>query len=129
VRFLLDTHILIWVLAEPQKLPAGTRAAIEDQANEVLFSAASIWEIAIKTQLRRFPSAVAPEEIARAANATGFGELPVRSPASAYVAKLAMHHRDPFDRILIAQAICEPARLLTADRQLMRYSDLVTLAE
>lgn len=129
MRFLLDTHILIWVLAEPNKLSAATRAAIEDQENEVLFSAASIWEIAIKTQLRRFPSAVAPEEIAEAANATGFEELPIRSAAAAHVAKLPMHHRDPFDRILIAQAICEPARLLTSDRKLTRYSDLVALAE
>jgi PIN domain nuclease of toxin-antitoxin system len=126
---LLDTHILIWALVEPHKLPAATRTAIEDQANEVLFSAGSIWEIAIKIQLRRFPSTVAPEEIVQAAKATGFEELPIRSAASAHVAKLPMHHRDPFDRILIAQAICEPARLLTADRQLKRYSDLVTLAE
>lgn len=129
MRFLLDTHILIWALAEPLKLSPAMRAAIEDEENDVLFSAASIWEIAIKAQIGRLTSSFEPEKIARAARHTEFEELPIRSAAAAYVARLPMHHRDPFDRILIAQAICEPARLLTADRQLTRYSDLVTLID
>jgi PIN domain nuclease of toxin-antitoxin system len=125
MRVLLDTHVLLWALAEPARLDAETRATIEGGADEVLFSAASIWEIAIKTGLGRADFAVAPAEITRAALDTGFIELPVHSNAAALVAELPLLHRDPFDRILVAQAIAEPATLLTADRQLVPYSELV----
>jgi PIN domain nuclease of toxin-antitoxin system len=91
----------------------------------VLFSAASIWEIAIKAGLGRSDFAFDPAEIARAALDTGFTELPVRSDAAALVGRLPLLHRDPFDRILVAQAISEPANLYTTDRQLVLYSDLV----
>ncbi len=127
MRVLLDTHVLLWSLAEQERLDAGTRALIEDPANEVLFSAASIWEIAIKAQLGRVDFEVRPERVARVARESGFTELPIRSEAAAHVANLPLLHRDPFDRLLVAQAITNPARLFTADAMLPRYSELVTL--
>ena len=126
-RLLLDTHVLLWALVSPSNIPAKTRSLIQSTDSEILFSAASIWEIAIKAGLGRLSPAVSPMEIADAAIETGFSELPVRSIAAAQVALLPMHHRDPFDRVLIAQALTEPARLLTADRALLSYSDLVTI--
>ena len=126
MRLLLDTHLLLWALAEPDRLDATTKAVLEDASNEVLFSAASLWEIAIKAALGRFDFAFDPQQILRAALDTGFVELPVRSEAAALVAKLQPHHRDPFDRLLIAQAMSEPVRFYTADPLLPPYSELVT---
>lgn len=125
MRILLDTHILLWALAEPAKLPARARALLEDETNGVLFSAASIWEIAIKAQSGRVDFPVSPDGIAAAAEQTGFIELPVRAKHAAVVRSLPLHHRDPFDRLLVAQAITEPARLLTVDEALGNYSELV----
>ena len=125
MRALLDTHILLWAIGGSRRLPRQVRQAILDPANEILFSAASIWEIAIKSQVRRGDFAADPAEIATAAIDSGFDELPVRAQHGALTARLAMHHRDPFDRLLIAQAMTEPARLITVDARLRRYSDLV----
>ena len=125
MRVLLDTHVLLWALAEPRRLDGETRSTIESGETEVLFSAASIWEIAIKAGLGRGDFAFDPAEIARAALDTGFTELPVRAKAAAFVAQLPLLHRDPFDRVLVAQAIVEPATLFTADAQLVPYSELV----
>jgi PIN domain nuclease of toxin-antitoxin system len=127
MRLLLDTHLLLWALAEPERLEANFRAVIENPRNEVLFSAASLWEIAIKAGLGRPDFAVDPERILQAALETGFVELPVRSEAAIRVARLPQHHRDPFDRLLIAQAMSEPVRLYTADPLLPPYSELVAL--
>lgn len=127
MRLLLDTHLLLWALAEPEHLPAMTRTALENTDNEILFSAVSLWEIAIKSGLGRADFAFKPEQILRAALDTGFAELPIRSSAAVLVAGLPPHHRDPFDRLLIAQAISEPAHLLTADPLLPPYSELVIL--
>jgi PIN domain nuclease of toxin-antitoxin system len=127
MRLLLDTHLLLWALAEPERLDATTRAALEDPDNEVLFSAASLWEIAIKAKLGRPDFTFVPQQILQAALETGFAELPVRSTAAVLVADLPLHHRDPFDRLLVAQAISEPVRLYTADPLLPPYSELVTL--
>lgn len=125
MRLLVDTHELLWAVAEPEKLPSAHRERLESSDNEVLFSAASIWEIAIKLQIGRLPLAVPPEEIAAAAVRMGFVELPVTAAHAASVRHLPLHHRDPFDRLLVAQAIHEPARFLTVDAILRRYSDLV----
>jgi|ERR1035437_1037658 PIN domain nuclease of toxin-antitoxin system len=125
MRLLLDTHILLWTLGAPERLGNTLSAAIKSPDNDVMFSAVSIWEIAIKSALRRNDFQVAPDEILAAAIESGFTELPVRSAAAVQVAKLPVHHRDPFDRLLIAQAITEPATLYTADSQLEIYSDLV----
>jgi PIN domain nuclease of toxin-antitoxin system len=125
VRLLLDTHILLWALIEPTKLTAELRALLDDPEHEVLFSAASIWEMAIKASLGRADFQVSVETIVEAARTTGFVELPVRSAAAQRVVTLPHHHRDPFDRLLIAQAMTEPAILYTADAQLQAYSELV----
>jgi PIN domain nuclease of toxin-antitoxin system len=125
MRVLLDTHVLLWALAEPGGLDPETRATIEDSEVDVLFSAASIWEIAIKAALGRSGFAFDPAEIAHTALDTGFTELPVRANAAAYVSRLPLLHRDPFDRVLVAQAILEPAALYTADPQLTPYSELI----
>ncbi|MBB5372707.1 type II toxin-antitoxin system VapC family toxin [Acidocella aromatica] len=127
MRLLLDTHLLLWALAEPDRLDATTRTALEDAGNEVLFSAASLWEIAIKAGLGRPDFAFEPRQILCAALDTGFVELPVHADAAILVAKLPPHHRDPFDRLLIAQAMSEPVRFYTADPVLPPYSELVTL--
>jgi len=125
MRLLLDTHILLWALITPKRLAKGAQTAIENANNEVMFSAASIWEIAIKSTLNKVDFGVSPDEIVAAAIASGFTELPVGSAAAAHVSKLPPHHRDPFDRILVAQAITEPATLYTADSKLKIYSELV----
>jgi PIN domain nuclease of toxin-antitoxin system len=125
MRVLLDTHVLLWALGEPRRLDAETRGTIESNDTEVLFSAASIWEIALKSGLGLTGFVFDPAEIARAAIDTGFSELAVRASAAALVGRLPLLHRDPFDRLLVAQAIVEPATLYTADQQLVPYSDLV----
>ena len=127
MRLLLDTHVLIWALREPHRLSEATRAMITGPDVEVLFSAASIWEIAIKLELGRPTFTVRPEAVTKAAVETGFIELPVCSAAASLVATLPLHRRDPFDRLLVAQAISEPARLLTVDARLPAYSELVEL--
>jgi len=125
MRILLDTNILLWVLGDRRRLDPSTLGAIESNENDVLFSAASVWEIAIKTALRRYDLGVRPNEITDTALGAGFIELPVRSTVAARVADLPLIHRDPFDRLLVAQAISEPAILYTADGQLLAYSELV----
>lgn len=125
MRILLDTDILLWALIEPKRLPREARDQIEDGRNDVLFSSASIWEIAIKSKLKRRGLRFSADQIAAAALKTGFAELPIRAGAAARVANLAPHHRNPFDRLLIAQAIEEPAHFFTADAGLKVYGDLV----
>jgi PIN domain nuclease of toxin-antitoxin system len=127
VRLLVDTHVLLWAAAEPHRLPPSFRERLESPENDVLFSAASIWELAIKLQIGRISFGVTPEVIAETALQRGFGELPVTAAHAAGVCRLPLHHRDPFDRLLVAQAIHEPARLLTVDRTLGQYTDLVEL--
>ncbi|HEX4172541.1 MAG TPA: type II toxin-antitoxin system VapC family toxin [Acetobacteraceae bacterium] len=124
-RVLLDTHLLIWALDEYDRLPAEMRDLIQDPTNEIVFSVVSVWEIAIKARLGRTNFAVRPKEIASSAIATGFVELPLRWQAAAAVADLPMHHRDPFDRAIVAQAMSEPIHLYTVDRKLAVYSSLV----
>ena len=125
MRLLLDTQIYLWYLADSPKLSKKARAQIAE-ADEVFVSAASIWEAAIKIGIGRL-RAVPPDLVAGIAG-SGFVELPVSAKHAAAVATLPTHHRDPFDRLLIAQAHGEPMRLLTADGLLTRYSDLVELA-
>ncbi len=127
MRLLLDTHILLLVLLMPARLSGQTQALIQSGANEVMFSAVSIWEVAIKAGLGRDDFTARPEAVARNARDVGFVEMPVRADAATRVADLPLHHRDPFDRLLIAQALEVPARLLTLDAVLCRYSDLVML--
>jgi PIN domain nuclease of toxin-antitoxin system len=125
VRLLLDTHILLWTLIEPARLTKELRSLLENPEHDVLFSAASIWEMAIKSSFGRADFRVSVETIVDAARASGFDELPVHSAAAQRVATLPHHHRDPFDRLLVAQAMTEPAVLYTADARLEAYSELV----
>ncbi len=127
MRLLLDTHVLIWALSEPARLSAETRSLLEDSGNEVFFSAASIWEIAIKARLGRADFNQRSGEVSRNALATGFVELPVLADAARRVETLPLYHRDPFDRLLVAQAMAGPLQLFTADPLLAPYSELVTL--
>ncbi len=125
MRILLDTHILLWALIEPARLNAATREALESGENTVLFSAASLWEMSIKAALGRADFRVSPQDVFAEAIGAGFTELPVHSTAAMRVAGLPHLHRDPFDRLLVAQALAEPALLYTADTQLRAYSELV----
>lgn len=125
MRLLLDTHILLWALDMPDRLPCSLRMQLESPSVEVYFSAASIWEIAIKSALGRIKFHYSAKEIADGAKMTGFIEMPVSSEHAAGVAHLPMIHTDPFDRLLIAQALAMPARFVTADTMLAGYSDLV----
>ena len=122
MRLLLDTHIFLWALSGATQLKPATRRLIES-ADEVYVSAASIWEVAIKANLGKIKAD--PLELAAAIEASGFLELPIRAVHAAGVKDLPAHHNDPFDRLLIAQAISEPLKLLTADALLSRYSELV----
>lgn len=125
MRLLLDTHILLWALDTPDRLPQSLRVQLESPSVEVYFSAASIWEIAIKSALGRIKFHYSAKEIADGAEMTGFIEIPVSSEHAAGVAHLPMIHTDPFDRLLIAQALAMPARFVTADTMLAGYSELV----
>jgi PIN domain nuclease of toxin-antitoxin system len=125
MRILLDTHVLLWAVGSSRRLEPTTTDALSDPANDVLFSAASIWEIAIKYGRRRSDFDFAPDDILRGALTMGFVELPITAKTAATIAALPPVHRDPFDRLLVAQAIAEPAVLYTADAQLLVYSDLV----
>jgi PIN domain nuclease of toxin-antitoxin system len=127
-RILLDTHLLVWALSTPDRLAPSARAAIDDADSEMLFSAASIWEVAIKVSLGRIVFSGTPSDLVAAALDADFRELPVTSVTAMRVADLPFHHRDPLDRLLIAQAIAEPAYFYTADRALKAYSELVVAA-
>ncbi|MGH7814125.1 MAG: type II toxin-antitoxin system VapC family toxin [Candidatus Binataceae bacterium] len=127
MRVLVDTQVLLWAVAEPRKLTAPVRVRLEAPENAILFSAASIWELAIKVRIGRLVLPIELEELADAARRMGFEELPVSAAHAAGVSRLPDYHRDPFDRMLVAQAIHEPARFLTADRALGRYSNLVEI--
>ena len=126
-RFLLDTNILIYALLASRRLDAETRVLLGDQENTVYFSTASIWEIAIKSCLNKADFAITAEKIFALAIETGFIELTVMSIHTFAVAHMPLHHRDPFDRLLIAQAQSLPAYLLTSDGALSQYSDNVRL--
>lgn len=127
MRILIDTNILIWALNHPERLPDEAASMIEDTANRVAFSAVSIWEIAIKWRLGRTGFQVRPDAIAQGARDAGFAELPIHADVAVRVADLPLHHADPFDRLLVAQAMAGPMRLLTADRVMSQYSELVTV--
>jgi PIN domain nuclease of toxin-antitoxin system len=124
-KWLLDTNVLLAALIKPEGLPADTQILLQDPVSTVYFSAASLWEIAIKHSLGRDDFDFLPEDIHQLALQTGFTELPIASSHSYAIARMAWHHRDPFDRLLVAQAQSLLAYLLTTDSALELYSDLV----
>ncbi len=127
MRVLLDTHLLLWSAAGSRRLSKPVRAMILDPQNEVYFSSASIWEVAIKNGLNRKDFRVDPQALVRALAQGGFAELPVSVAHAAAVDGLPAIHRDPFDRMLVAQAYAEPMTLLTNDAILAGYGPLVKL--
>ena len=122
MRILLDTHLLLWAAASSKRLPAEVRDLLEDDSNEAYFSAASIWEVAIKSALRRQDFKVDLAALEKALPAMGLIELRVSAAHAAGVARLPRIHRDPFDRLLVAQSIAEPLTLFSNDAVLERYS-------
>jgi PIN domain nuclease of toxin-antitoxin system len=121
VKLLLDTQILLWAAGQPKRLSAAARKLLNDPRNELLFSAASFWEIAIKNTLGRQDFQVEPRLLRRGLLDNGYVELPVTSQHAVNIDGLRPLHKDPFDRLLLAQALCEGITLLTGDRQLARY--------
>ena len=123
MRILLDTHLLLWALAEPEKLSATTRNRLD--AAEVFVSAASVWEVSIKVALGKLEAD--PSELLAASEPAGFELLPITGLHAAAVAALPLLHRDPFDRMLVAQARTEPLILLTNDTVLEQYGPGIEL--
>jgi PIN domain nuclease of toxin-antitoxin system len=121
VNYLLDTHILLWTLVDPDKIPRPMLRLIEETGNRVWFSAASIWEIAIKHSLGRDDFPIEPAILWKAARETGLEELAVTAEHSVGVGALPWLHRDPFDRLLVAQARTARMKLLTLDPQVNAY--------
>lgn len=115
---LLDANVLIWFLGNSDRLDDRLAAKISDRANDVLVSAATTWEMSIKSGLGKLE---VPDDLPEALEASGFHELPVRWSHTEAVGALPPHHRDPFDRMLVAQAQVEGLTIATADPQISRY--------
>lgn len=126
MRLLLDTHILLWGASEPEKLSSRATALIEDPENDLLFSAISIWEVALKAP-RRADFLIDPSVLRRDLVDNGYAEVPLASTHVLALAGLPAIHKDPFDRMLVAQAIVEGATLLTSDGTLARYPGPIRL--
>jgi PIN domain nuclease of toxin-antitoxin system len=121
VKLLLDTQLLLWAAGQPERLSTRARKLLQDPRNELLFSAASLWEIAIKKTLGRDDFRVEPRLLRRGLLDNGYLELSVTSQHAVSIDGLPPLHKDPFDRLLLAQALSEGITLLTADAQLARY--------
>ena len=128
MRLLLDTHVLLWVAAEPDRISNDVRRMIESRDTELAFSAASVWEVAIKRTLGREDFDVDPRLLRRGLIENGYTELAVTGAHAAAVDSLPPIHTDPFDRILVAQALAEGLMLLTADPVVARYPGPITSA-
>lgn len=125
MRVLLDTHLLLWAAARSRRLPREARRLLEDARNEVHYSAVSLWEIAIKLDLRRADFRVDIALLRPALSEMGFGELPVTGAHAERLVGLPPIHKDPFDRMLVAQSLSEPLVLLTNDDVLAGYGEVV----
>ena len=125
MKLLLDTHLLLWAAGEPQRLSPKVRALLLDPAHQPVFSAASLWEIGIKRGLGRTDFDVDPRRLWRMLLANGYQELPITTEHTLAVGELPPLHKDPFDRILIAQARVEGFQLLTVDTLVVQYGSPV----
>jgi len=123
MNLLLDTHVLLWAAIEPKRLSAKARTLLLDPANHLVFSAASLWEISIKNGLDRADFKVDPRRLWRMLLVNGYRELPVSSEHTVAVNELPPMHKDPIDRILIAQARAEGFLLLTVDKAVAKYGE------
>jgi PIN domain nuclease of toxin-antitoxin system len=121
MKFLLDTHVLLWAAGEPSRLSPPARRLLNDANNELLFSAASLWEVAIKRGLGRKDFSVDGRLLRRGLLDNGYEELPIRSEHVVGIESLPTIHKDPFDRLLVAQATAEGIVLLTLDSVVAQY--------
>ena len=127
MRLLLDTHLLLWAAATPERLSEAALMLMADPENVLHFSVASLWEVVIKSSLGREDFKVDAARLRRGLTDNGYNELPIVAGHAVEVANLPPLHRDPFDRILVAQAKYEGLLLLTADEQVAAYSGPVRL--
>jgi len=121
MQLLLDTHLLVWAMGAPQRLPEGLAPMLEDPLHTPLFSVASLWELVIKKGLGRPDFNLELPLLRRTLLQSGWQELPIQASHALAVASLPPLHRDPFDRLLLAQAVAEGLLLITADQQLATY--------
>ena len=121
MKFLLDTQLLLWTAGHPERLSSAATRLLRSPENELLFSATSLWEIAIKAGLGREDFRVEPRLLRRGLLDNGYTELQVNSQHAVSIDSLPPIHKDPFDRLLIAQAITEGITLVTSDAKLARY--------
>ncbi len=121
MRLLLDTHVVLWAALSPDRLSKKARSLLSEEANELVYSVASLWEIVIKSGLDRADFQIDPRALRQGLLDNGYSELPVLGQHALATDALPPIHRDPFDRLLIAQAVVEEIPLLTADAQLSRY--------
>jgi len=128
VRYLLDTHVLLWAASSPGQLSRKTRRLLDDPANALVFSPVSLWEVAIKRSLARDDFQVDPRELRRGLVDNGYGELPVTSAHALALEDLPVLHKDPFDRMLVAQARVEGLSLLTSDERVLQYPGAIQKA-
>jgi PIN domain nuclease of toxin-antitoxin system len=127
VNLLLDTHVALWAITDSPRLSARARELICAPKTQVWVSAASVWEIAIKHSLGRGDMPVSAKQASSYFTESGYQLLAVEAEHSAAVEELPAHHQDPFDRILVAQALVEPMRLLTHDTWVAKYSDAIVV--
>lgn len=125
MNLLLDTHIALWAIADSPRLSKTAREIIESPKSSLWISAATVWEIAIKHSLGRGDMPVSGQDALRYFRESGYRFLPVEPEHAVAVESLPAHHADPFDRILIAQALVEPMRLMTHDSVVARYNDTI----
>jgi len=121
MKLLLDTHVLLWAAGQPDKLSEPIRSLLTTPENTLFFSAASIWEIVIKRGLGREDFKVAPDRLIKMLISHGYTELPITAEHTLKVETLPLLHKDPFDRMLIAQALCENMTLVTLDANIRLY--------
>jgi PIN domain nuclease of toxin-antitoxin system len=121
LKLLLDTQLLLWAAGHPRRLSQSARKLLDNPRHQLLFSAGSLWEIAIKNTLGREDFRVEPRLLRRGLLDNGYEELPITSQHAVSIDALPPLHKDPFDRLLLAQALCEGITLLTADDQLAQY--------
>ena len=127
MKLLLDTHLLLWAAGEPHKLSAKARRLLADTNNELMFSAASLWEVAIKRGLGRADFQVDSRLFRRGLLDNGYLELPVFSGHAVAVDSLPPIHKDPFDRLLVAQSLVEGMALLTSDATVAQYGGSIRM--
>ena len=127
MKLLLDTHLLLWAAGNPERLSKKARALIAKDEHELFFSAGSLWEIVIKRNLGRDDFKVNARILRRGLLDNGYSELPIASEHVVAIDGLPQHHKDPFDRVLVAQAIVEGITLLTSDPTVAKYGGSIAL--